>query len=121
MGLDVTLDLRDDLALVTLAGELDVYTVAAFRHDLEEIDPAATPVVIDLTDVSLLDSSGIGALVSLLNQARATGGRLALICPQRRLRRLFEITGLRREFVLADDLPAARAALGDADAPAAGS
>ncbi len=104
MGLDVTTEAREGVTLVVLGGELDIYTVAGFRRDLEEIDASAAPVVVDLTDVTLLDSSGLGALVSLLNRVRAGEGRLGLICPHRRLRRVFEITGLRRAFVFGDDL-----------------
>ena len=111
MSLRVTTASHDDLFVVRLGGELDIYTVAGFRRDLDAIDPAPTTVVIDLTDVTLLDSSGLGALVSLLNQIRSAEGRLGLICPHRRLRRVFEITGLRRSFVFADDLPSLRAAL----------
>ena len=104
MSLEVTTEARDGVTLVTLGGELDIYTVAGFRQDLESVDPAAESLVIDLTDVTLLDSSGLGALVSLLNRARAGDGQLGLICPHRRLRRVFEITGLRRAFVFGDDL-----------------
>lgn len=110
MSLDVTTEARDGITVVTLGGELDIYTVASFRQDLEQLDPAAAPVVIDLTDVTLLDSSGLGALVSLLNRARAGQGQLGLICPHRRLRRVFEITGLRRAFVFGDDFEAIRTA-----------
>lgn len=113
MALDVTTDQHDDLTLVTLGGELDIYTVASFREDLERFDPATAPLVIDLSEVTLLDSSGLGALVSLLNRARAGQGRLGLICPHRRLRRVFEITGLRRAFVFGDDLDSVRAALAE--------
>lgn len=111
MSLEVTTEQREDVTLVTLGGELDIYTVASFRQDLDQVDPAATPLVIDLTDVTLLDSSGLGALVSLLNRARAGQGKLGLICPHRRLRRVFEITGLRRAFVFGDDLDSVREAL----------
>lgn len=114
MGLDVRTEIRDDLTLVTLTGELDVYTVSAFRHDLEAVDAGDTTLAIDLSDVTLLDSSGIGALVSLLNQARETRGGMGLICPQKRLRRVFEIAGLRRAFAFADDLPSLHVALADA-------
>jgi anti-sigma B factor antagonist len=113
MSLDVTTESRDDLTLVTLGGELDIYTVGSFRQDLDQLDPASSPLVIDLTDVTLLDSSGLGALVSLLNRARAGQGQLGLICPHRRLRRVFEITGLRRAFVFGDDLDAVRAAMAE--------
>ena len=122
MSLEVTTEARGGVTLVTLGGELDIYTVAGFRHDLESVDPAAESLVIDLTDVTLLDSSGLGALVSLLNRARTGDGQLGLICPHRRLRRVFEITGLRRAFVFGDDLDDVLAELAKGpDAAAAGS
>lgn len=111
MSLDVVTENREDLILVTLGGELDIYTVATFRRDLEPVDPASSQVVVDLSEVTLLDSSGLGALVSLLNRARGGQGQLGLICPHRRLRRVFEITGLRRAFVFGDDLDSVRSAL----------
>ncbi len=118
MSLDVTTEARDGVTLVVLGGELDIYTVASFRSDLERLDPASMPLVIDLTDVTLLDSSGLGALVSLLNRAREGDGQLGLICPHRRLRRVFEITGLRRAFVFGDDLEGVLAALAEGSEPA---
>lgn len=111
MALDVSTTRRDDLIVVRLDGELDIYTVAGFRSELDALDPAAARIVIDLSDVTLLDSSGLGALVSLLNQARAGSGQLGLVCPHRRLRRVFEITGLRRAFTFGDDLAEVRDAL----------
>ena len=105
--------------ILALDGELDIYTVGGFRQESDKVDPSATQVVVDLTDVSLLDSSGLGALVSLLNRARAAGGLLGIICPQRHLRRVFEITGLRRAFVFGDDLDGVRSALAEAATSAA--
>ena len=111
MALDVKTDTREEAVLVVLSGELDIYTVAGFRQEIEAVDTGSSRVVIDLSEVTLLDSSGLGALVSLLNQARSGSGQLGLICPHRRLRRVFEITGLRRAFVFGDDLEEVRAAL----------
>lgn len=119
MTLDVTTEARDGVTLVVLGGELDIYTVAGFRRYLEDVDAGAAPVVIDLTDVTLLDSSGLGALVSLLNRVRAGDGQLGLICPHRRLRRVFEITGLRRAFVFGDDLPGVLSGLAEGPASSA--
>lgn len=116
MSLDVTTEAREGITLVVLGGELDIYTVGGFRQYLEGIDPSSSPLVIDLTDVTLLDSSGLGALVSLLNRVRAGAGQLGLICPHRRLRRVFEITGLRRAFVFGDDLEAVLVGLAEGPA-----
>ena len=116
MSLAVGKESREGLLLVSLEGELDIYTVGGFRQDLDDVDPAEQQLVIDLTEVSLVDSSGLGALVSLLNRARAGEGQLGLVCPHKRLRRVFEITGLRRAFVFGDDFDEVRAGLGgDAD------
>jgi anti-sigma B factor antagonist len=119
VGLTLTSQTSGELLVLGLEGELDIYTVDAFRHESDKIDPGATQVVVDLSDVTLLDSSGLGALVSLLNRARAAGGVLGIVCPQRHLRRVFEITGLRRAFVFGDDLDGVRAALAEASTSAA--
>jgi anti-sigma B factor antagonist len=113
VGLTVSTDEHDDVVVVILNGELDIYTVPSFRQDLDRYDPSATQLVIDLTEVTLLDSSGLGALVSLLNRARGGAGQLGLVCPHRHLRRVFEITGLRRAFTFGDDLESVRAALAE--------
>ncbi len=83
-------------------------------HVSDKLDPAESQIVVDLTGVTLLDSSGLGALVSLLNRARAAGSPLGIVCAQRHIRRVFEITGLRRAFVFGDDLNGVREALADA-------
>lgn len=119
MGLSVSTKPSEDVVVLSLDGELDIYTVGGFRQESDKVDPGASQVVVDLTDVSLLDSSGLGALVSLLNRARASGGLLGIICPQRHLRRVFEITGLRRAFVFGDDLDGVRSALAEAATSAA--
>lgn len=119
MGLSINNQTVGELNVLALEGELDIYTVGAFRQESDKIDPGVSQVVVDLTNVSLLDSSGLGALVSLLNRARAAGGLLGIVCPQRHLRRVFEITGLRRAFVFGDDLDGLRAALAEAASSAA--
>jgi anti-sigma B factor antagonist len=117
VALDVSTTEHEQLVVVTLAGEFDVYTVAAFRTELERVGHFARPIIVDLTGVTLLDSSGIGALVSLLNQSRSDGGSVGVICPHATLRRVFEITGLRNAFVFGDDLDAVRAGLNSPPPP----
>jgi anti-sigma B factor antagonist len=116
VALDVSTTEQEQLVVVTLAGEFDVYTVSAFRTELERVGQIDRSVIVDLTGVTLLDSSGIGALVSLLNQARSDGGKVGVICPRPTLRRVFEIAGMRNAFVFGDTLEAVRVAL-DANPP----
>lgn len=107
-ALRVAIELHEDVVLVALTGPLDIYTVPGFRRDVDPHAVARDQIVIDLTGVTLIDSSGLGALVSLRNQAHRDGpGTLGLVCPQRRLLRVFEITGLLRAFRFGPTFPPA--------------
>jgi anti-sigma B factor antagonist len=110
-ALNVACEEHEDLVLIALGGELDIYTAPDFQERVRRYDPAEVQMVIDLAQVSLLDSAGIGGLVSLRNDAHRAGAQLGLVCPRRELTRLFWATGLRPAFAFGDDLTAVRAAL----------
>jgi anti-sigma B factor antagonist len=112
-ALRVTSETFEDLVLVGLVGELDVYTSPAFREHVRRYDPAEVQLVIDLAGVRLLDSAGLGGLVSLRNEVHRSGGRLGLVCPRYELVRLFWVTGLRPAFAFGENLAAVRVALAD--------
>lgn len=85
----------DDIVAVTLSGELDAYDAPALRasfHEVVETGPAV--IVLDLTDVSFLDSTVLGTIVGLLRRLREGGGELRTVLPETTARRIFEITGL---------------------------
>jgi hypothetical protein len=60
-------------------------------------------VVVDLSRVSFIDSSGLGVLVGALKRVRERGA-LSLVCPEPRVRRVFEITGLTQVFPMYNGL-----------------
>lgn len=100
-----------DLAVIALVGDLDIYTVSTLHRELEPMErPGAPQLVIDLSRVGFLDSSGLGALVSVRNRLERDGARLGLICPGR-LEAVLRAGGLGSAFVIARDLPGLRAAL----------
>jgi len=70
-----------DPVVVQLSGELDTYTVPEIRDafDALSLGPGAV-VVVDLSDVTFLDSSGLGAIFALHHRLAAVGGRLRLVC-----------------------------------------
>ena len=98
MALNVSSERRGDVLVLALTGELDIYTVPSFRETVDRLAKDEPGIVLDLEAVSLIDSSGLGALVSLANQVGERDAELGLLCPQQSLRRVFEITGLRRAF-----------------------
>ncbi|WP_323099164.1 STAS domain-containing protein [Intrasporangium sp. YIM S08009] len=79
--MDVSVSSADGSSLVRLAGEVDTYTVPDVRaaFDAVALAPGST-VVVDLRDVTFLDSSGLGAVIGLYHRARAAGATLRLLC-----------------------------------------
>lgn len=100
LGLDVDVG-HTDYAVVAVEGEVDVYSAPALRAKLMELaDGGASRIVVDLESVEFLDSTGLGVLVAALSRVRRAGGDLELICSQRRILRVFEITGLTKVFTI---------------------
>lgn len=82
-----------ELHIVALHGELDVASADGLASSLVEL--AGSTLVVDLSDLSFMDSSGIGALVRARNRIRAEGlGDLVLTRPGAVVRKALEIVGL---------------------------
>jgi anti-sigma B factor antagonist len=111
--LEIETNESDGYSLCRPVGELDAYTVAAFRDALGEM--ATKPrVVIDLSDVPFMDSAGLGALIGGIRRAREHGGDVAVACSRPTLTRLLHTTGFDRIVPVTDTVDAAAAALGPA-------
>ena len=81
--------------VVSPRGEVDAITAPALgRRLLSLFEEGKTALVVDLSKVTFLDSTGIGVLVDALRRFKARQGRLVLVCPTERILRPFEITGL---------------------------
>jgi anti-anti-sigma factor len=81
-----------DVHVVELSGELDMATAQGLSDWLVKI--AGSDVVVDLTELTFMDSSGIKALVMARNRIVEQGNDLFLTRPQPIVRRVLEITGL---------------------------
>ena len=96
--------------LVTVAGELDLYTAPKLGEAISGLVREGTyHLVIDLTRVGFLDSTGLGVLVGARKKIDAHNGSLQLVCNQDRLLKLFRLTGLINVFVIHDTVEAATA------------
>lgn len=87
---------RDGVVNLRLAGSLDEADVVPTVRDARElVRPAGVhSLVVDLSDVTFVDSSGLGLLVSLRQLAEDRGARFALHNVPHRVTRLLELTGL---------------------------
>jgi anti-sigma B factor antagonist len=114
MGKALTIRARHEpgYVVVTVAGEVDIATVAQLRERLAALAVSGVPLVADLDQVSFIDATGLGALAGAAREAAEHGTSLHLVCAQRQTRRLFRVTGLDRQIPLAHDLAEVLRALG---------
>lgn len=90
-----SLERTDDTAIVTVDGQLVVTNRQEFKQAiLDAVEQGARIVVVDFTTSGYIDSSGLGALVSLSRRLRESGGDLRLVGLNEDLRTLFELTRL---------------------------
>jgi anti-sigma B factor antagonist len=100
---DLSLSVRavGERAVLDVTGEVDVYSAPELKDRLTEMLNAAEPsLIVNLSEVSFLDSTGIGTLVAGLNRAVQFGGTLTLVCDHERILKLFRITGLDSVFAI---------------------
>lgn len=96
---------KDPKGVVVIS--VDGQLIVGNRHELKQkvmdaLDVGERKVVIDFTNTGYIDSSGLGALVSLSKKIRDQGGELKLAGLNEDLRTLFELTKLDTLFTIAD-------------------
>ncbi|RST74037.1 STAS domain-containing protein [Siminovitchia acidinfaciens] len=95
MNVSIEVKEKDNVSYVTLAGEIDAYTAPKVRDELMEAAKGDdVKLIIDLSGVNYMDSTGLGVFVGLFKQLRSNNGDMKLTGMTERLQRLFDITGL---------------------------
>jgi anti-sigma B factor antagonist len=102
----------DRATIVAVEGEIHVSTAPEFSAMLSAIvDGGPTSLVLDLTGVMFIDSTGLSVLLSALRQVTHAGGQMAVVCSNPTVLRLFEITRLDTTFDIHAALEPALAAV----------
>jgi anti-sigma B factor antagonist len=92
-------DLDDRTHLIAVAGEIHVSTAPRFSALFDDaLSRGKTAVVLDLSDVEFIDSTGLSVLLNGLRHVTRRRGRMALVCNNPTVLRLFEITHLDATF-----------------------
>ena len=113
MNFGLTTDqVSDGVAVLALSGEVDLYSAPDVKEELLRlIDGGANCVIVDLGQATFLDSTALAVLLGAVKRLRSRGGDLVIVCADRNIRKIFEITGLDRVFPLHDDRDSALEAL----------
>ena len=105
-------DARDNVSIVSLAGELDLSTIPRMEEALREQISQRPAVLIDLSELSFIDSSGIGVLVQTFRSADGTPMNV-LIRSGSQVERVFGIAGISEALPVYFDREAALVALAE--------
>jgi anti-sigma B factor antagonist len=102
MNFDVQTEQVDDSTyVIALGGEVDLYTAPEFKQQLlDVISQGGKNVVVDFTNTTFIDSTTLGVLVGGVKRLRTNDGQLSLVCSDRNITKIFEITGLDRVFTI---------------------
>jgi anti-sigma B factor antagonist len=102
MNFDIkTETISSDAYVIALAGEVDLYTAPEFKQQLlDVIGKGAKSVIVDFSDTTFIDSTTLGVLVGGVKRLRTNDGQLSLVCSDRNITKIFEITGLDRVFTI---------------------
>jgi anti-sigma B factor antagonist len=99
------------VAVVEVSGEVDVYTAPTLRQHLRDATGAGTKrIVVDMTNVKFLDSTGLGVLVGAMGRVRETDGDMRLVVTSDHILKVLRITGLDSLIPVDEDLESALAA-----------
>ncbi|MFI7612972.1 anti-sigma factor antagonist [Nonomuraea terrae] len=109
-ALEMTRRRHGDLVVVSLAGEIDVDNVSDVRKCLDEaVETHGPRLVVDLTGLTFIDTTGLGVLVRLLATLRDRNGSMALVAPDGQVLRRLRRTNLAPLFPIYDTLSQALA------------
>jgi anti-sigma B factor antagonist len=87
--------------VIGLKGEVDLYSCPELKQELlRVIADGATFVVVDLSETSFIDSTGLGVLIRGVERLQTEGGRLAVVSTDPNMTKVFEVTGLDRVFTI---------------------
>ncbi len=95
---DFTLEteaLPSGIHVLTVSGEIDLFTAPDLRAAASAaLDRGAQRIVVDLTSVRFLDSTGLGVLIGIMKRVRPAGGSVAIVNTNPTTAATFSITGL---------------------------
>lgn len=104
MELKVTTRSQGDHTVVSVLGEIDLYTAPRLQSELmNALGSSPARLIVDMSGVDFCDSTGINVLLAAHRQAREHGGELQLAGPGSATRKVLQVTGLESVFTVLDD------------------
>lgn len=109
MDLKINTTAHDGIQIVSPKGEIDVFTAERLKSALHDAESSCGEhdLIVDLSDVTFLDSTGIGVLVGALRRRREQNATLHLVTDRESILKILSITNLDTVFAVHPDLQTA--------------
>lgn len=107
MSIEIRLEKRSEGAWTVLgvAGEIDLFSAPQLKDQIAElIGEQGGRLLVNLENVSFMDSTGLGVLLGALKRLKERDGSLALVCPPGPVHRVLTLTGLHKVFPIYESL-----------------
>lgn len=110
MSLKITNTVKDKVAVLSIAGEVDMFSSPQARNAIMELVKQRVPrVIVELSGVSYMDSSGVATLIEGLQLCQKYNGKLVVAGLRDNVREVFELTRLDKIFEIFKDVETAEA------------
>lgn len=100
MTLSLSTETRGGFVVVDVAGDLDVYTAPQLQEALDQTVCNGGRVILDLSKVHFIDSTGLGTIAGAHEKSRAANGELRLVVADPHVLKIFRITGFEGIFAI---------------------
>jgi anti-anti-sigma factor len=114
--MEITVEQRDDVTVISVEGSVDALTADTFLQALQSrLDEGEIRLVADLEQVSYASSAGLRAVLVALKESRQQGGDLRLAAVQKGVSRVLELSGFTSILKVYPDVEAAVASFGESE------
>ncbi len=98
IALEITIAIKKKILVVSLSGELDHHTAKEVKNLIEEVikNRNVRNLIFDFTNLTFMDSSGIGVVVGRYKLIRSMGGKLAIAGAQKNVNKLLYMSGINK-------------------------
>lgn len=102
----IKISVRSNTLIVFVSGELDQHNAPKLREqtDLHIMHTNVKNLVFDFSDLEFMDSSGIGVIIGRYKLMQALNGMVAVVCRQNSVKKVLELSGIRRIIKICDTL-----------------
>ncbi|PKM54235.1 MAG: anti-sigma factor antagonist [Firmicutes bacterium HGW-Firmicutes-3] len=91
-------------SMIRIVGEIDIYSIEKFRETIEEkIKTQAPEIILDCSELSYMDSTGMGVLIELRNKTKEMGQKIIMINPRPNIKKLMALTGVDKIIEIVDN------------------